>query len=101
MYKALLFFTDKQDNGFAYHEGDIFPREGLTVSDERIAELSSNKNRKGKPVIVEVKEKKKNVDADMPRDKELVRPESTENKRSNTNRKRKNNSKRVSGTDSK
>lgn len=100
MYKALMYFTDRQDKGFAYHEGDIFPREGLTVSDERIAELSSDKNRKGKPVIVEVKERKKNVDTDLSRDKELVQSESADNKRTNKSRKRKNNSQRVSAKDS-
>jgi hypothetical protein len=101
MFKVISFFTDKQDNGFAYHEGDSFPREGLTVSKERLAELSSDKNRRGKPVIVEVKEKKKNVDADMPRDSELVRQGTAENKRKNTNRKRTNNTKRVSVKDTK
>lgn len=99
MYKALIHFTDKQDNGYAYHSGDIFPREGMVVSEERLKELSTSANKKGKPVIEEVKEKKKDVDTDMSRDSELVQPKSASDKRKNTNSKRKASSKRVSAKD--
>ena len=54
MYKVIKFFTDLQDADHAYHEGDFFPREGLKVSPERIAELSSASNRRGEPLIIEV-----------------------------------------------
>lgn len=50
-YIAVSDFTDLQDNRHAYHTGDKFPRVGLTVSDERIAELLSANNRRGKPMI--------------------------------------------------
>lgn len=56
MYKAIKSFRDLQDNNYRYHAGDIFPRKGAKVSDERIAELSTSSNRKGEPVIVEVLE---------------------------------------------
>ena len=56
MYKAILFFKDLHDNSFEYRPGDEFPRPGLKVSPERIEELSTNKNRRGIPVIEEVKE---------------------------------------------
>lgn len=95
MFKVIKYFTDKNDNGHAYNTGDTFPREGLFVSEERLAELAGPNNRRGVAVIEEVKENKENVNADMPGDKELVRPESAENKRKNTNRKRKTNAKRV------
>ena len=101
MYKVLEYFTDLRDDKFAYHEGDTFPREGITVSDERLAELSSKNNKKGRPVIKEVKEKKKDADTNMSRDTELVQQESADNKRKTSNRKRSNNTKRVSGKDSK
>lgn len=58
MYKAITFFTDVQDNGYAYHTGDIFPRDGLAVTDERIKELSTKKNRRGKALIAKVKTQK-------------------------------------------
>ena len=58
-YKVLKHFTDLQDNNFPYHVGDTFPRKGLTVTPERIAELSSKANRRGIPLIEEVPEKAK------------------------------------------
>ena len=51
MYKAISYFKDMKDNMHSYNPGDIFPREGLSVDDERIAELASSNNRRGKPVI--------------------------------------------------
>lgn len=50
-YKVLMYFEDLQDNRYAYHEGDMFPREGLKVSKERIKELSTNANRRKQPLI--------------------------------------------------
>ena len=50
-YIAISDFTDLQDNRHAYHTGDKFPRVGFEVSAERIAELSSSNNRRGKPMI--------------------------------------------------
>ena len=46
MYKVIKYFEDLQDNRQPYNEGDIFPREGLNVSEERLAELSSTNNRR-------------------------------------------------------
>ena len=46
MYKALTYFEDLQDNRHPYNEGDIFPRDGLSVTEERLQELSSKKNRR-------------------------------------------------------
>lgn len=51
MYKAISYFKDMKDNMHPYNPGDTFPREGLSVSDERINELASDKNRRGKAVI--------------------------------------------------
>jgi hypothetical protein len=56
MYKVIKYFTDLQDNGYAYNTGDIFPREGLEVSEERFAELASSKNKRRKPLIEEIPE---------------------------------------------
>lgn len=50
-YKVIAIFTDRQDNRWRYNVGDIFPRQGLSVSDERIKELSSDENRRGIPLI--------------------------------------------------
>ena len=59
MYKVIKSFTDLQDNNYAYYVGDTFPRDGVEVDTERIAELASDKNRLGVPLIVEVAEKTK------------------------------------------
>ena len=53
MYKVLTYFTDLQDKGYPYNEGDIFPREGLTVSEARLKELSSTNNRR-KEILIEL-----------------------------------------------
>lgn len=54
MYKVIKFFVDLQDNNNVYNEGDIYPRSGLEVSNERIAELAGNDNKQGEPLIVEI-----------------------------------------------
>lgn len=55
-FVTIKYFTDLQDNGHAYHGGDIFPREGLEVSDERIKELSTDANRRSEPLIKAVED---------------------------------------------
>ena len=59
MYKVIKSFTDLQDNNYAYYVGDTFPHNGVEVVAERIAELSSDKNRRGIPLIEEIAEKPK------------------------------------------
>ncbi len=51
MYEVIHFFTDLQDDNYPYNAGDIFPHNGLKVSEERLKELSSNNNRQKKPLI--------------------------------------------------
>ena len=59
MYKVIKYFTDLQDNNYAYSVGDTFPRNGVEAGAERVAELSSDKNLQGVPLIEEVVEKPK------------------------------------------
>ena len=59
MYRVIKSFTDLQDNNCAYSVGDTFPHNGVEVDAERIAELASDKNRLGVPLIEEVAEKPK------------------------------------------
>lgn len=59
MYKVVKYFEDLQDNRHPYNEGDTYPRKGLNVSEERIAELASDKNRRGVSLIAEVVTKSK------------------------------------------
>ena len=55
MYKAIKGFRDLQDNNYLYQAGDMFPRDGIKVSAKRIEELSTSSNRRGEPMIVEIK----------------------------------------------
>ena len=59
MYKVIKSFTDLKDNNYAYYVGDTFPHNGVEVCAERIAELASDKNRRGVPLIEEVAENPK------------------------------------------
>lgn len=56
MYKVIHYFTDLQDNEHPYNVGDVFPRDGLTVGEERLKELSGSKNKQHKPLIKLVEE---------------------------------------------
>ena len=53
MYTVVKPFADAFDNGHIYRVGDVYPRTGATPSVERLEELSSNRNKTGRPVIVE------------------------------------------------
>lgn len=55
-YKVIHYFTDLQDFNHPYKVGDKFPRLGLKVSEDRLKELSSNKNKQGKPLIEKITE---------------------------------------------
>ena len=58
MYKAVKAFRDLKTN-IVYAVGDTFPHNGVEVDVERIAELASDKNRLGVPLIEEIVEKPK------------------------------------------
>ncbi len=56
MYKVIRYFVDLQDNGHGYNIDDTFPREGLEVTPERLAQLTSCNNRRKTPLIALVEE---------------------------------------------
>ena len=56
MYKVIKQFIDLHDNDHSYNEGDIFPREGVDVSKERIEELAGSNNKQHTPLIELVEE---------------------------------------------
>ncbi len=67
MYRVIRYFTDLTDKNRAYNAGDIYPRQGLTVSVDRLVELSTDKNKRGVPLIVEVEEAKKVIKEEEPK----------------------------------
>ena len=59
MYRVIKSFRDLKDNNHVYSVGDTFPRNGGEAGAERVAELSSDKNLQGVPLIEEIAEKPK------------------------------------------
>ena len=58
MYRVIKAFTDLKAS-HVYSVGDAFPHNGVEVGAERIAELASDKNRLGVPLIEEIEDKPK------------------------------------------
>ena len=58
MYRVIKRFYDLKAS-HSYSVGDTFPHDGVEVDAERIAELASDKNRMGVPLIEEIAEKPK------------------------------------------
>lgn len=56
-YRVIKYFTDIQDNGYAYKVGDTFPHKGFKVSEDRLKELSTKNNRRQTPLIEKIEEK--------------------------------------------
>lgn len=52
VYRVIKHFSDLQDKGYPYAEGDTYPREGYEPSAERIEMLSTANNRQ-KAVLIE------------------------------------------------
>lgn len=59
MYKVIESFTDLQDRNYPYSVGDTYPRNGVNVTEIRLSELASKRNRRGIPLIEKVDEPKK------------------------------------------
>ena len=68
MYKVIKRFADLQDSDYIYDPADdscnTYPRKGLKVSDERIAELSGKDNKQGAPLIEKIEKKADDKKAD-------------------------------------
>lgn len=58
-YKVIKLFTDLHDNDYLYKVGDTFPRKGISVTEERIAELAGSDNKQHNPLIEKVEPKRK------------------------------------------
>ena len=71
MYKVIKYFTDLQDNEHPYNAGDTFPRDGLTVSRERIIELATASNKQSTPLITFIEDKSNQAQSEN----ETVEPE--------------------------
>ena len=63
-YRVVRYFEDLQDNNFAYHAGEIFPREGKDVSVDRINELATDRTKQNTILIVKEDDEVEEVKAD-------------------------------------
>lgn len=77
MYRVIDYFTDLHDNGHPYKEGDVFPRDGITVSEKRLSQLAGSDNKRGRPVIAWEDETEAKP-AEKPRAKRAKKAESKE-----------------------
>lgn len=76
-YEVIRDFHDAQDGNYAYHEGDIYPRDGALPSEQRIKDLINGNNFQEVPLIkiateakaVEVKAKKPKEEPEEKNDK--------------------------------
>ena len=68
-YKVKEYFQDAKDGNRIQNVGDTYPRAGLTVSDERIRELSTPFNARGMVLIEEIKSRR-SADEDEKSDEE-------------------------------
>ena len=75
-------FADLTDNKHLYAVGDIFPRSGLSVSEDRLLELSSTRNKEGTPLIEKVKDNEHD-DGALSKPQKLVRQRSKKVARKN------------------
>lgn len=87
IYVVTRYFTDAQDNEHAYHEGDIYPRDGLKVSEARINDLMSGNNFQRVSLIKAVeklpespKKESKEISKDDSKDEKVVWVEEDINK---------------------
>lgn len=56
LYKVIAYFEDLKDGGKPYNVGDIYPKGDIIPTRERVAELSSGKNRRHIPLIKKVED---------------------------------------------
>ncbi len=55
-YEVIKYFTDLEDNDYAYNVGDTFPRLGKQVTEERVAMLLNGNNKRHERLLKAVAE---------------------------------------------
>lgn len=66
-YRVIKDFTDLEDDNYVYKKDDPFPRTGRAKK-ARIDELLGTDNKRGEPLIEEVKEDEKKEESDKEAD---------------------------------
>ena len=73
VYRVIYSFADVQDNNYVYLPGSSYPRDGYSPTEERVAELLTGKNKRGIPLIEEIKAPKKEEPKEDPKKEEETR----------------------------
>lgn len=77
-YVVVRTFEEKKHNGHVYTPKNEYPAKGYKTTDERIEQLSTNKNKYGHAFIAEVAEEVPEEAKDNKEKKEEEAPEETE-----------------------
>ena len=64
MFTVVSSFVDLKDKNHIYRTGDKYPRPGVKIDPDRVAELMGEDNGLKRSLIKEVKTKRKKADAD-------------------------------------
>lgn len=75
-YKVIEDFTDLTNNRI-YKKGQVYPAKGLTASEDRLSELSTPNNKRGKAVITLVEQKVKKTSQEVKTDESTKEAEET------------------------
>ena len=77
MYRVVEDFADLKDHEHIYRAGETYPRPDVEVSEERVRELLTGRNRLGRPLIEETsgpKVKEAEKAAEEPQEAAEVKP---------------------------
>lgn len=82
-------FSDLHDKDHIYNPGDVFPREGITVTESRLAELAGSNNKQGCPLIEKVETEEGITGMNAPEEPDTVEPAEEPKKKTAAKRTRK------------
>lgn len=72
-YVVIKDFSDLEDEGYIYRAGDVYPREGVELDEERTDSLLTTDNKRKTPLIVQIA-----VDEEPDPEAEEVEPEESD-----------------------
>jgi len=79
-YVVIEGFCDMGDNDRAYSVGDVYPRSGLSVSEDRLKTLATSANALGRPLIKAEKVREAAVEPQPEPKQEIEKPKKSRRK---------------------
>lgn len=83
-YKCIHAFTDLQDLNHVYNPGDKFPWDNKRIGVDRIIELSTSRNKLGRPLIEKIKDEAEAGSNDVEAPKAKTQTKSRSKKKKDT-----------------